>query len=318
MVKSAHMKKLILFILLVASTSQIILAQQEPQYTQYMYNTLAINPGYAGSRGVFSITGMHRSQWLGIDGAPKTQTLNFHTPVSERVGIGLSIVNDEIGNGTNQETYFDGIFSYTIPFSRENKLSFGIKAGGHLLNVDFAKLANYEQEVSVSGLPNIDNKFSPNFGVGAYYYNERFYAGISVPNFLRTEHFDDSDSSNSFLAKERLNLYLMTGYVYDIHPTVKFKPALLLRAEQGAPLQVDVSANFLFNEKLTLGAAYRWDAALSAIFGFQINDNLTLGLAYDRELSELGGETFNDGSFEILLRYEFMTRTQRRMVPRFF
>jgi len=318
LVKSAHMKKLILFILLVASTSQIILAQQEPQYTQYMYNTLAINPGYAGSRGVFSITGMHRSQWLGIDGAPKTQTLNFHTPVSERVGIGLSIVNDEIGNGTNQETYFDGIFSYTIPFSRENKLAFGIKAGGHLLNVDFAKLANYGQEVSVSGLTNIDNKFSPNFGVGAYYYNERFYAGISVPNFLRTEHFDDSESSNSFLAKERLNLYFMTGYVYDIHPTVKFKPALLLRAEQGAPLQVDVSANFLFNEKLTLGAAYRWDAALSAIFGFQINENLTLGLAYDRELSELGGETFNDGSFELLLRYEFMTRTQRRMVPRFF
>ena len=312
------MKKLILFILLVASTSQIILAQQEPQYTQYIYNTLAINPGYAGSRGVFSITGMHRSQWLGIDGAPKTQALNFHTPVSERVGIGLSIVNDEIGNGTNQETYFDGIFSYTIPLSRENKLAFGIKAGGHLLNVDFAKLANYEQEVSVSGLANIDNKFSPNFGVGAYYYNERFYAGISIPNFLRTQHFDDSDSNNSFLAKERLNLYLMTGYVYDIHAIVKFKPALLLRAEQGAPLQVDVSANFLFNEKFILGAAYRWDAAISAILGFQINENLTLGLAYDRELSELGGSTFNDGSFEILLRYEFSTRFQRRMVPRFF
>ncbi|HZJ19602.1 MAG TPA: type IX secretion system membrane protein PorP/SprF [Pricia sp.] len=312
------MKKLILFILLVASIPQFILAQQEPQYTQYIYNTLAINPGYAGSRGVFSITGMHRSQWLGIDGAPTTQTLNFHTPVSERVGIGLSIINDEIGNGTNQETYFDGIFSYTIPFSGENKLAFGIKAGGHLLNVDFAKLANYEQEVSVSGLGNIDNKFSPNFGVGAYYYNERFYAGISVPNFLRTQHFDDSDSSNSFLAKERLNLYLMTGYVYDIHPIVKFKPALLLRAGQGAPLQIDVSANFLFNEKFTLGAAYRWNAALSAIFGFQINNNLMLGLAYDRELSELGGQTFNAGSFEILLRYEFLTRFQTRMVPRFF
>ncbi len=312
------MKKLVLFILLLASTSQIILAQQEPQYTQYIYNTLSINPGYAGSRGVFSITGMHRSQWLGIDGAPKTQTLNFHTPVSERVGIGLSIVNDDIGKGTNQETYFDGVFSYTIPFARENKLAFGIKAGGHLLNVDFTKLANYEQEVSASGLANIDNKFSPNFGVGAFYYNERFYAGISIPNFLKTQHFDDSGSSNSFLAKERLNLYLMTGYVYDIHPIVKFKPALLLRAEQGAPLQVDVSANFLFNEKFTLGAAYRWDAALSAILGFQINENLTLGLAYDRELSELGGATFNDGSFEILLRYEFLTRFQQRIVPRFF
>lgn len=312
------MKKLVLIILLVTGASQFMFAQQEPQYTQYMYNTLAINPGYAGSRGAFSITGMHRSQWLGVKGAPKTQTLNFHTPVSERVGIGLSIVNDEIGNRTNEETYFDGIFSYTIPFSRENKLAFGIKAGGHLLNVDFTNLANYEREVSVSGLANIDNKFSPNFGVGAYYYNERFYAGISVPNFLRTEYFDESDSSNSFLAKERLNIYLMTGYVYDIHPIVKFKPALMLRAAQGSPVQIDVSANFLFNDKFTLGAAYRWGAALSAIFGFQINDNLMLGLAYDRELSELGGSTFNDGSFEVLLRYEFLTRFQRRVVPRFF
>lgn len=312
------MKKRIITLLLAIASYWGLMAQQEPQYTQYIYNTVVINPGYAGSRGVFSITGMHRSQWLGIDGAPKTQTLNFHTPVSERVGIGLSIVNDDIGNGTNQETYFDGVFSYTIPFSRENKLAFGIKAGGHLLNIDFTKLANYEREVSVSGIANIDNRFSPNFGVGAYYYNERFYAGISVPNFLRTEHFDEADSSNSFLARERFNLYLMTGYVYDIYPTVKFKPALLFRAAQGTPLQIDVSANFLFNEKFTIGAAYRWDAALSAIFGFQLNDNLTLGLAYDRELSELGGQTFNDGSFEILLRYEFLTRLQRRMAPRFF
>ncbi len=312
------MKKLALIMLMLASASQFMMAQQEPQYTQYMYNTLAINPAYAGSRGAFSMTGMHRSQWLGIEGAPKTQTLNLHSPVTERVGLGLSIVNDEIGNGTHQETHFDGLFSYTIPFSRENKLAFGIKAGGHLMNVDFTQLANYEKEVAGSGLANIDNKFSPSFGVGAYYYNERFYAGISVPNFLRTEHFDDSNYSNSFLAQERLDLYLMTGYVFDIHPIIQFKPALLLRAQEGSPLQVDVSANFLFNDKFTLGAAYRWDAALSAIFGFQINKNLMLGLAYDRELSELGGSTFNDGSFEVLLRYEFLTRLQNRMTPRFF
>ncbi|WP_149275219.1 PorP/SprF family type IX secretion system membrane protein [Pareuzebyella sediminis] len=312
------MGKRYLFLLFIVVQAEFLWAQPEPQYTQYMYNTLAINPAYAGSRGAFSITGMHRSQWLGIDGAPKTQTLNLHTPMSERVGLGLSVVNDEIGNGTNQETYFDGIFSYTLPLSREAKLAFGIKAGGHLLNLDFTKLANYNEEVVGSGLNNIDNKFSPNFGIGAYYYNERFYIGLSVPNFLKTEHFDESETSNSFLANDQLNFYFMTGYVYDIHPIVLFKPALLVRMEQGTPLQIDLSGSFLFNEKFTLGAAYRWNAALSAMFGFQVNDNFMIGLAYDREISALGGATFNDGSFEVLLRYEFLTRYQRRLTPRFF
>lgn len=312
------MNKLGIFIAFITMSLYSVSAQYEPQYTQYMYNTLVINPAYAGSRGAFSIAAMHRSQWMGIEGAPKTQTLNFHTPLSERVGIGLSIVNDEIGNGTIQETYFDGIFSYTIPLARESKLSFGIKAGAHLLNLDFTKLANFDQEIGASGLTNIDNKFSPNFGIGVYYYNESFYAGLSVPNFLKTQHFDDSNSSNSFLEKDRFNMYFMTGYVYELNPRLEFKPALLLRAQQGSPLQVDISTTFLINEKFSLGAAYRWNAALSAMLGFQINDNLMLGLAYDREISELGGSTFNDGSFEVILRYEFLTQFQRRLTPRFF
>ncbi|PKA97051.1 type IX secretion system PorP/SprF family membrane protein [Flavobacteriaceae bacterium MAR_2009_75] len=311
------MKKFLLIILLIASFSDAI-AQQDAQYTQYMYNTMAVNPAYAGSRGVFSIVGLHRSQWIGLDGAPKTQTINFHTPVSERVGIGLSIVNDEIGNGTNQETYFDGVFSYTIPLSRTAKLSFGVKASAHLLNVDFNKLANYNNEASSIGLSNIDRKFSPNFGAGVYYHTDDFYLGLSVPNFLKTRHFDDSSSSTSFLAEERMNFYLITGYVFDIHPRWKFKPAVLLKAVSGAPLQADISANFLYNDKFTLGAAYRWDAAVSALFGFQLSDQFMVGLAYDREVTELGGTRFNDGSFEIMLRYEFLTRYKRVLTPRFF
>jgi type IX secretion system PorP/SprF family membrane protein len=294
------------------------MAQQDAQYTQYMYNTVTVNPAYAGSRGVLSIAGLYRSQWIGFDGAPQTQTLNVHSPVSERVGVGLSIVNDEIGNGANQETYFDGLFSYTIPLSRERKLSFGVKAGGHLLNIDFNKLANYNNEAANAGLANIDQKFSPNFGAGAYYHTENFYVGLSIPNFLTTKHFDDSESRASFLAEERLSLYLITGYVFEPNQRLKFKPALLVKAVQGAPLQVDVSANFLLNDKFTLGAAYRWDAAVSALFGFQINDKFLLGLAYDRETTELGGTHFNNGSFEVLLRYEFLTRYKRVITPRFF
>ncbi|WP_036153246.1 PorP/SprF family type IX secretion system membrane protein [Maribacter forsetii] len=291
-------------------------AQQDAQYTQYMYNTISVNPAYAGSRGVLSIAALHRSQWVGLDGAPTTQTLNFHTPVSEHVGLGLSVVNDEIGNGTNQDTYIDAAFSYTVNTSEEGKLSFGLKAGGHLFNVDFTKLRNYGAE---SNLPNIDNKFSPNFGAGIYYHTDRFYAGLSVPNFLQTEHFDSSDSnSSSLIAQERMNFYLITGYVFDLKNNVKFKPAALIKAVKGAPLQVDLSANFLFNDKFSLGAAYRWDAALSALFGFQLNDQFMIGLAYDKETTDLGATRFNDGSFEIMLRYEFLNKYKRVITPRFF
>jgi len=310
------MNKYFLAILITAAGLLTGYSQQDAQYTQYMYNTISVNPAYAGSRGVLSIAALHRSQWVGLDGAPTTQTLNFHTPVSDNVGLGLSVVNDEIGNGTNQDTYIDAAFSYTVNTSEEGKLSFGLKAGGHLFNVDFTKLRNYGAE---SNLPNIDNKFSPNFGAGIYFHTDQFYAGLSVPNFLQTEHFDSSDTnSSSLIAQERMNFYLITGYVFDLNTNVKLKPAALIKAVKGAPLQVDLSANFLFNDRFSLGAAYRWDAALSALFGFQLNDQLMLGLAYDKEVTDLGATRFNDGSFEFMLRYEFLNKYRRVITPRFF
>ncbi|WP_291871396.1 type IX secretion system membrane protein PorP/SprF [Maribacter sp.] len=313
------MKRIYITLLLTLTTIGGLIAQQDAQYTQYMYNTMSVNPAYAGSRGVFSITGLHRSQWVGLDGAPTTQTLNFNTPVSKRVGIGLSIVNDEIGNGTNQDTYFDGVFSYTIPTSDTGKLSFGLKAGGHLLNIDFNKLKNYDPSISPTGYQDIDKKFSPNFGAGIYYHTDKFYAGLSVPNFLKTEHFDNSGSSSSTgVAQEQINLYLITGYVFKLNPDLKFKPTALFKAVQGAPLQVDLSANFMLHDKFTLGVAYRWDAAVSALVGFQLSDQFMVGLAYDKETTELGSTAFNDGSFEIMLRYELRSKYKKVLTPRFF
>ena len=311
------MKKLIITAVLLIASAWGLMAQQDAQYTQYMYNTISVNPGYAGSRGVLSITGLHRSQWVGLDGAPTTQTLNLHSPVSKRVGLGFSIVNDEIGNGTNQDTYFDAAFSYTIPTSESGKLSFGLKAGGHLLNIDFNQLQNYNPGSLPVGSQAIDKKFSPNFGAGVYYHTEKFYMGLSVPNFLQTEHFDSSTASST-LAQERMNIYLITGYVFDLNPNLKFKPAVLIKAVSGAPLQADVSANFMLREKVTLGVAYRWDAALSALVGFQISDQFMLGLAYDKEITELGNTAFNAGSFEVLLRYELKSKYKNVIAPRFF
>jgi type IX secretion system PorP/SprF family membrane protein len=295
-------------------------AQQDAQYTQYMFNTMSVNPAYAGSRGQLSIAAMYRAQWVGLNGAPKTQTLNLHSPIGEsRVGYGFSIVNDDIGDGTVQETSFDAVFSYTLEVSQDAKLSFGLKAGGHLLNLDFTKLNNFDNE-PIAG-DNIENKFSPNFGIGFYYHTDRFYAGLSAPNLLESDHFDNAQrdaNSVQFLSTERINFYLITGYVFELNPDLKFKPALLSKVVGGAPLQLDLSASFLINEKFSLGAGYRLDAAISALAGFQITDQFMLGLAYDRETTDLGGTQFNDGSFEVFLRFELLRSFQRTISPRFF
>ena len=305
---------------LILSTVVTVKAQQDAQYTQYMFNTMSVNPAYAGSRGQLSIAALYRSQWVGLEGAPTTQTLNIQSPIrNSRLGYGVSIVNDEIGDGVVQETYFDAVLSYTIDVSAEGKMSFGLKAGGNLLNLDFNKLRNFDAEPL--NTDNIENRFSPNVGVGLYYHTNTFYAGLSAPNLFQTEHFDNSQQEAGgvqFLSKERINFYLITGYVFDLNGNLKFKPALLTKVVGGAPLQVDVSANFMFNEKFTFGAAYRWDAAVSVMAGFQISDQFMLGLAYDRETTALGGTQFNDGSFEVFLRFELLRSYQRLVSPRFF
>ncbi|RDY58180.1 type IX secretion system membrane protein PorP/SprF [Flagellimonas nanhaiensis] len=312
-------KHLLISLLFVGAVFQGIQAQQDAQYTQYMFNTLSVNPAYAGSRGQLSFAGLYRSQWVGLDGAPETFTLNLHSPIrNSRLGYGISIVNDNIGDGVVQETYLDAVVSYTLELARDAKLSFGLKAGGNMLSIDFNGLR--QRQIEVTNQNNIDNQFSPNFGLGLYYHTDRFYAGVSAPNILETEYFDNdnSDDSVNFLSAERINFYLITGYVFDLGADLKFKPALLTKAVGGAPLQVDMSANFLFADKFSFGAAYRWDAAVSALAGFQVTDQIMIGLAYDRETTELGGTQFNDGSFEIFLRLELLKSFQRTVSPRFF
>lgn len=287
-------------------------SQQDSQYTQYMYNTNNINPAYAGSREVLSIFGMYRTQWVGLDGAPDTGAFSLHSPVSERVGLGLTIVNDKIG--ISDETTISVDFSYTIPINEDYKLAFGLKGTAHLLNVDYSKLlVNNPGDILLQN--NIENRFSPNIGAGFYLYSDKFYAGISVPNMLETQHYDDNSATKS-LAGERMHGYLITGYVFDLTDDIKFKPAALAKAVKGAPLQVDVTGNFLFNERFTLGVAWRWDAAVSGLAGFQINNNWFIGYGYDAETTKLAN--YNSGSHEIFLRYEFFRKSSRMISPRFF
>ncbi len=296
--------------------------QQDSQYTQYMYNTISFNPAYAGSRGMLSAMGLHRSQWLGIDGAPRTQTLTVNAPISEkrRLGAGLSIINDAAG--PFKETNFSASLSYTIPVSEIGKLGFGISAGGNLLNVDLVTLRRLnENDLLLDN--NVSNKFSPSIGFGLYYHTQQWYAGISIPNLLETKHFNEnslSSSSNSvsIIAKERINYYLIAGYVFEVSPLLKLKPALLTKYVTGSPIQFDFSANFMFHEKFTLGAAYRWSKAVSVLAGFQVSPGLMLGFAYDREISELGKSEISNGSYEVILRFELKKIYNKWLTPRFF
>lgn len=285
-------------------------SQQDAQYTQYMYNTINVNPAYAGSRGVMSIFGLHRTQWVGLEGAPVTNAFSLNSPIENtNLGVGLSFVNDRIG--PTVENMISADLSYTIPTSETYKLSFGIKGTANLFNLDVNKLNVKNQGDPL--LQNLNNNFSPNVGAGVYFHSDKSYLGLSVPNFFQTKRYSDNDVA---VYKERMNAYLIGGYVFDLSPNLKFKPAFLGKMIQGAPLQLDVSGNFLINDKFVLGAAWRWSAAMSFMAGFQITDGLYAGYGYDLETTKLAN--YNSGSHEVFLRFELFKRQDRIVSPRFF
>ncbi|MFH6963702.1 type IX secretion system membrane protein PorP/SprF [Flavobacterium plurextorum] len=302
------MKKLIL-VLLFCSTASF--AQQDAQFTQYMYNTINVNPAYAGSRGVLSIFGLYRTQWVGLDGAPETSSFSVNTPVGNNVGLGVSLINDKIG--PTNENNLSADFSYSIPTSATAKLSFGIKGSANLFKLDPTKLTPEDQ--GDPQFQDFKNKFTPNIGAGVYWHTDKAYVGLSVPNFIQTNRYDDNDVA---IYKDKINYYFIAGYVFDLdrYETVKFKPAIMTKMVEGSPLQVDASANFMFNDKFVIGVAYRWSASVSLLAGFQITDGLYLGYAYDRETTKL--VNYNSGSHEIFLRFEFLNKYGRITSPRFF
>lgn len=301
--------KTLLFSFVLVLTSMLNYAQQDAQFTQYMYNTITINPAYAGSRGALSIFALHRNQWIGLDGAPVTNTVSMNTPLNEsNLGLGISIVNDKIG--PTQENTISADVSYSIHTSEKFKLAFGMKASANLFSLDVNKLNPVDNDPS---LHDFNNKFTPNIGAGIYLHSDKAYVGFSVPNFIETNRYNDNEVA---IFKEKINYYLMGGYVFTISNDVQFKPAGLLKITQGAPLQADISGNFMFMEKLTVGIAYRWSAAMSGMVGFQISEWLHIGYGYDLETTHL--DKYNSGSHEVFLRFELFKNNTRMTTPRFF
>ena len=290
-------------------------AQQDPQYTMHMYNTQVVNPAYLGSTEAVHFGFLTRTQWVDFEGSPQTGSFTISSPVGRRnkTALGLSIVSDIIGPTTEQSLTAD--YGYTFFNDYGSKITLGLKAGVSNLQVDYSilNLANtsddqFSQNTSL---------LSPQIGAGIYYNNERFYAGFSVPNFLKTKHYEVNGSVfSSAEAKERMHYFLIAGYVFDINDAIKLKPAGMVKIVRGSPIQMDLSANIYFNEKITFGAAYRLDAAISAIAGFALSDRAFVGFAYDYQTTAI--QQFSSGSYEMILRFTIPRKGERILTPRFF
>ncbi|WP_461534475.1 PorP/SprF family type IX secretion system membrane protein [Sinomicrobium sp.] len=305
-IKKGHC--IILICMLAALTTR---AQQDPQYTQYMYNMMSFNPAYAGSVGTLEASLLHRSQWTGIDGAPQTQSLSLHSPLSnEKIGLGFNAAMDKLG--PSREIFLDGNFSYTIQTGYFSKLSFGVKAGLSILDIDWSEGSFKDPNDPLFG-QNV-NKTHFMAGAGVFYYTDKWYVGFSVPSFLKYDYYDDMEEGG--VRTDRLHYYLTGGYVFELSPSLMFKPATMLKIVRGAPISVDLSANFLLHERFNFGLSYRWDDSVSALAGFQISSSFFVGYAYDYTTTHFN--RYNDGSHEIILRYQVPFRSSRIKSPRFF
>jgi type IX secretion system PorP/SprF family membrane protein len=286
-------------------------AQQLPQFTQYMYNTVSINPAYAGSRETLSIVGLHRSQWLGFGGGPTTQTLSIHSPLrNEKVGLGFSLINDQLGY--ENFVFMYGDFSYTVNTNETTKLSFGLKGGFTAFSID-QELINAESADPVSA--GLNNRWIPNVGAGLMLHAERWYLGLSAPRLFTNDHHNEE----GYEALERVSYYFTGGYVFDLSETTKLKPTYMLKATNGAPLSLDLSANLLILDKWWLGAAYRFNesaGAFGAMVDYQVSDVWRIGYTYEIPTADI--RPYTNGTHEILLMYEFLNKKERVKSPRFY
>lgn len=292
-------------------------AQQDPQYTQYMYNMNVINPAYAGSKENLALGLLYRSQWVNINDAPKTATFSAHSPVGKNVGMGLSIVSDKIGPVEENNVYAD--FSYTLNLGGEHRLAFGLKAGA-----TFQKIGLYS-EIGNGFVPDAnDEAFGENtsdthlnIGAGFFYYTDKYYVSFSIPNMLKNTYLNVQDSGQEIkYGTDVMHYFLSAGYVFNLSNNTKLKPSFLLKSAFDAPTSLDVSANFLFFEKFELGATYRLDDSVGAMANFAVTPSIRIGYAYDYVTSELNVRT--SGSHEIMLLFDLNFPKKVSISPRFF
>lgn len=307
------------FLFLVASVTGIlnIQAQQIPMFTHYMYNTLAVNPAYAGSREVFTVAGLYRMQWVDFKGAPATQTLTLHSPLrNPKIGLGLSVLNDKIGPTNNTSIFGD--FAYRMNVGSRSKLAFGLSGG---INAFQARLSTVDLDQSSDPVfqTDIRNHITPNFGFGIYYSRTRFYAGLSVPSLLENDYSSIQQPNGSMLVgSEQRHYFFIMGAMLNLSENLAFKPTTLVKMTMGAPVQADFTASFILLKKMLLGAMYRTGDSFGALIGFDITSQLHLGYSFDWSFGLSTGK-YNNGSHEIVLRFDALRFDKKQIhSPRYF
>ena len=303
------MKKLIL-ILFALVIAQEITAQQDPQYTQYMYNMNVINPAYAGISEGLAIGALYRSQWVGLDGGPETFTFNIHSPVGKQLALGLSVISDKIGPVEETNAYVD--VSYTIPVGMETRLAFGVKGGFTFHNIGLVDL-NLVDPGDPFFAQNI-NETTPNIGAGVYFYKpNKYYISASVPNILNGVHLD---ANGTKIGSETEHFFTAVGYVFDLSNNFKLKPHALLKYATDAPISYDLNANLFMYDLVEVGVGYRLDDSFSGMVNFQVMDNLRIGYAYDAIQSDL--DIVTNSSHEVFINFDFNFSSKVSRSPRYF
>jgi type IX secretion system PorP/SprF family membrane protein len=303
------MKKLILifFTLLIAQQSR---GQQDPQYTQYMYNMNVINPAYAGMSEGLSVGALYRSQWVGLDGGPETFTFNIHSPVGNQLALGLSVISDKIGPVEETNAYVD--VSYTIPMGMETRLAFGVKGGFTFHNIGLDRVQTMDPNDPFFTFP--VNSTTPNIGAGVYFYKpNKYYISVSVPNILNGVHLDEEDIN---YGSESEHFFAAAGYVFDLSENFKLKPHALLKYAFDAPLSYDLNANVFMYDLVELGIGYRLDDSFSGMVNFQVMDNIRIGYAYDAIQSDLNIVT--NASHEVFINFDLNFSSKVSRSPRYF
>jgi type IX secretion system PorP/SprF family membrane protein len=296
----------------------VMWSQQDAQYTQYMYNMSVVNPAYTtGNIGVVNLGALHRTQWVGANGAPKSSNIFAHTPINENVEVGFSLVNDNIGDVVKENNLYAD-FAYKLDLEENGKLSFGLKAGVTFFDVNFNGFVLESGDVFTDPdfAENINQSFL-NFGAGVYYNTENYYVGLSIPAILNAKHLDRNNGK--YQGTEQAHTYLTGGYVFEINELFKFKPAFMAKAVKGAPISLDLTANVLFDNKVEFGVGYRLDDAFSGMVNFKATPELRIGYAYDHTISNLG--PFSSGSHELFILYNLdilNTNKGYEKSPRFF
>jgi type IX secretion system PorP/SprF family membrane protein len=308
------MKKLLAMGLIISiSATSVVRAQQDPQYTQYMYNQNVINPAYAGTQDGTNITALYRQQWSGINGAPETITLSGSTSIGDRLGVGFSVISDNVGPVSETNAYGD--FSYRLPVGEKTTLALGMKIGMTFHDVNLATIRTTVPNDNVFSDQISENYF--NVGAGAFLYGSNWYVGASVPNLLNAVHLDENENqSGASLGSETQHYFLTGGYVFDVADNIKLKPNVLVKGAFDAPVSFDLNTNVLFNNKFEIGVSYRLEDSFSGLIGMNITDNIKVGYAYDRVISDIS--VVANSSHEVFITFGLAFPRKVMQSPRFF